>query len=286
MLPCALDDDAVVLAIEALGRDLDLPRDLLLDAEAVVVRDDRARARHAEDGVRLLRLRRIREAADAAFQRRARELVREVLPRDDARLQIPRAILARVVEAHARHDARALERRELDLVVERRAVERVRVVERERRAAAERPGGRLARPRDRRQAEVDLVRLNEEIDAEVVPRAGAELLRELGAAGDRVRREEEVVVAEVELDGVFADRADEAKLGVFGELADVARLHPIERGAEADAAGERRVRAGDLANEDVEADRRSRRRRGEGCASSCPSRAGAWPGSRSRRAPS
>src|SRR5262249_31478284 len=74
-----LHDEIVVLAVEAFDRSFDLTRDFLLDAEAVLVGDVRAKTGHAEDGIRLLRLRRLREATDAALHRGLREALRELL---------------------------------------------------------------------------------------------------------------------------------------------------------------------------------------------------------------
>src|SRR5678816_1784473 len=71
-----LHDQAIELLVPPLDADLDLPRELLLDA-------------------------------DAALHRRAREALREILARVDAWADVPRLDVLGVVEAHAGHDAAA-----------------------------------------------------------------------------------------------------------------------------------------------------------------------------------
>jgi hypothetical protein len=71
---------------EALDRRLDLPRDLLLEAERVVDGSVRPEVRVAEAaGLDLLELGRLVEEADAALHRRLRELPSNGVARADTR---------------------------------------------------------------------------------------------------------------------------------------------------------------------------------------------------------
>ena len=113
-------DQVVELLVEALERGLDVRRELVLDADVVV---DGAVARepgHAEDRVRLLRLRRLREEADAALDRRARIARSRPAARRRAARGPSAFVACGVVEAQAGHDAAARPRRRLDLGVDRR----------------------------------------------------------------------------------------------------------------------------------------------------------------------
>src|SRR5262245_44453034 len=171
-----------------------------------MIRDNRARARNTEGPCRVLRLRRIRETPYAALQRRPGELRRQILPGHDAWLQIPRAVLLRVIEADSGDDAGALERCQLHFVVERRTVQRILLLELQGRAASERSCRRFPRTWERRKPQIHVERLDEHVDAEVVASPLPDPLRKLDATRDRIAVEEEEVVAEIELDGVLAHR--------------------------------------------------------------------------------
>ena len=85
------DHELIELLVEALERDLEVLRELLLDAEAVVDRAVGDEAALPEHRIALLRLRGFVEDADAALERGARKRRADVLPHDErgARSQRP-----------------------------------------------------------------------------------------------------------------------------------------------------------------------------------------------------
>ena len=106
-------DEVIEQLVVALERDLDVARDLLLDADVVLRRAVRLQPLLPEHRVGLLRLRRLEEDAEPPLQRRAREAGRQVLPDDEARREVPRRRVAGVVEAEPGNEPSPAPRREL-----------------------------------------------------------------------------------------------------------------------------------------------------------------------------
>src|SRR5690606_5895755 len=120
-------DEAGQVLVESLHAELDLFRQLLLDAERVVEGALGEEVRGSEDDIRLLRVRWLVEDTDTALERGAPPLgvsfgrffraraANEIVASVEARTQIGVAAVARVIEAEPRHHAQPLGGLELEL---------------------------------------------------------------------------------------------------------------------------------------------------------------------------